>query len=64
MMVCKTDFPTPTRDAVRAEQTDAHKNCENVKIHPDITKVTNTGKNPSSVKKKRFMNWVNTLELP
>ena len=55
MMVCKTDFPTPTRDAVRAEQTDAHKNCENVKIHPDITKVTNTGKNPSSVKKKRFM---------
>ena len=48
--VCTTDFPTKTREAVRAEQTDAHRNCENVRIHPDITKVMNVGKNPSSGK--------------
>ena len=52
MIVCRTDFPTPTRDAVKAEHWDAHRNCENVKIHPEITRVTNIGKNPSSVKKK------------
>ena len=51
MIVCKTLFPTPTNEAVIAEQTEAHKNCENVKIHPEITRVMKTGKNPSSEKK-------------
>ena len=50
MIVCKTLFPTPTNEAVIAEQTEAHKNCENVKIHPEITRVMKTGKNPSSEK--------------
>ena len=54
MIVCKTLFPTPTNEAVIAEQTEAHKNCENVKIHPEITRVMKTGKNPSSEKKLRI----------
>ena len=33
--VWRTDFATPTREAVRAEHTDAHKNCEYVSIPPD-----------------------------
>ena len=49
--VCTTDFPTKTREAVRAEQTDAHRNCENVKIHPPNTNATNAGMNPYSGKK-------------
>jgi hypothetical protein len=49
MTVCRTDLPTPTKDAVIAEQTEAQRNCENVKIQPDSTRVMNTGKNPSSV---------------
>ena len=59
MIVCKTLFPTPTNEAVIAEQTEAHKNCENVKIHPEITRVMKTGKNPSSEKINanfRFLN--------
>lgn len=51
-MVCKTDLATPTREAVIAEQTEAHRNWEKVKIQPEMTKVTNTGKNPSSVIKR------------
>ena len=54
MIVCKTLFPTPTNEAVIAEQTEAHKNCENVKIHPEITRVMKTGKNPSSEKNQRI----------
>lgn len=46
--VCNTDFPTPTKEAVIAEHTEAHKNCENVKMHPEITNVMKTGMKPSS----------------
>ena len=55
MIVCKTLFPTPTNEAVIAEQTEAHKNCENVKIHPEITRVMKTGKNPSSEKSTQIL---------
>ena len=46
--VCNTDFPTPTKEAVIAEHTEAHKNCENVRMHPEITNVMKTGMKPSS----------------
>ena len=46
--VCNTDFPTPTKEAVIAEHTEAHKNCENVRMHPEITSVMKTGTKPSS----------------
>ena len=51
--VCKTDFPTPTKEAVIAEHTEAHKNCENVRMHPEMIKVMKTGKKPSSVIKRK-----------
>ena len=59
MIVCKTLFPTPTNEAVIAEQTEAHKNCENVKIHPEITRVMKTGKNPSSEKINVYFRFLN-----
>ena len=39
--VWSTDLATPTRDAVSAEQTDAHRNCENVKIAPETSSSKN-----------------------
>ena len=51
-MVCNTDFPTPTNEAVTAEHTEAHKNWEKVRMHPESTSVTKTDKNPSSVIKQ------------
>ena len=49
MMVCSTDFPTPTNEAVTAEQTEAQRNWEKVRMQPDSTSVTKTDMKPSSV---------------
>ena len=37
-----TDLVTPTKEVVRAEQIDVHKNCEYVRIPPDTTRSKNT----------------------
>ena len=52
MMVCKTDLPTPTNEAVTAEQTEAQRNWEKVRMQPDSTSVTKTDMKPSSANKK------------
>ena len=49
MTVCSTDFPTPTNEAVTAEQTEAQRNWEKVRMQPDSTSVTKTDMKPSSV---------------
>ena len=48
MMVCRTDLPTPTNEAVTAEQTEAQRNWEKVRMQPDSTSVTKTDMKPSS----------------
>ena len=52
-MVCRTDLPTPTNEAVTAEQTEAQRNWEKVRMQPDSTSVTKTDMKPSSEAKKR-----------
>lgn len=56
MMVCKTDLPTPTNEAVTAEQTEAQRNWEKVRMQPDSTSVTKTDMKPSSANKKKHKN--------
>ena len=48
MMVCSTDFATPTREAVRAEQTAAQRNWEYVRREPENTRRTNVGRKPEA----------------
>ena len=55
-MVCKTDLPTPTNEAVTAEQTEAQRNWEKVRMQPDSTSVTKTDMKPSSANKKKHKN--------
>ena len=43
MMVWSTDLATPTREAVRAEQRAAQRNCEYVSREPENTSRANVG---------------------
>ena len=52
MRVCRTDLATPTNEAVKAELTAAHRNCEKVRMQPDNTSMTKVAMKPSSGWKK------------
>ena len=54
MRVCRTDLATPTNEAVKAELTAAHRNCEKVRMPPDNTRMTKVAMKPSSGWKKNF----------
>ena len=43
IMVWMTDLPTPTREVVRAEQTEVQRNCEYVSKLADITRRMKVG---------------------